>query len=71
MKAQVAAVAANPFVRDAWRRGQPLSVHGWIYSVQDGLLRDLETSVGGAAAAQRLVTGAARRPPRPRVGRYR
>lgn len=42
---QVAAIAANPFVEDAWRRGQPLSIHGWIYSIQDGLLRDLETSV--------------------------
>jgi carbonic anhydrase len=43
--AQVEAIAANPFVEDAWRRGQPLSIHGWIYSIQDGLLRDLETSV--------------------------
>ena len=45
VRAQVASVAANPFVRDAWKRGQALSVHGWIYSVQDGLLRDLEASV--------------------------
>lgn len=28
-------------VRDAWARGQTLSVHGWVYSLQDGLLREL------------------------------
>ena len=28
-------------VRDAWARRQPLSVHGWVYDVRDGLLRDL------------------------------
>jgi carbonic anhydrase len=32
-------------VLDAWRRGQPLSVHGVIYSLRDGLLRDLGLSV--------------------------
>ena len=44
---QVELLTANPFVRDAWRRGQPLTVHGWIYSIQDGLVRDLEASVSG------------------------
>lgn len=47
--AQVASLADNPFVRDAWSRGQALAVHGWIYSIQDGLLRDLETSISGIA----------------------
>jgi len=28
-------------VREAWARGQPLELHGWIYDVGDGLLRDL------------------------------
>ncbi len=51
--AQVEAIAANPFVRDAWRRGQPLTVHGWIYSIQDGLLRDLEVSVSAPVRAPR------------------
>ncbi len=32
-------------VRDAWDRGQELTVHGWVYGIQDGLLRDLQTSV--------------------------
>ncbi|HRO32093.1 MAG TPA: carbonic anhydrase [Brevundimonas sp.] len=44
---QVELLAANPFIRDAWSRGQSLTVHGWIYSIQDGLVRDLEVSVSG------------------------
>jgi carbonic anhydrase len=63
--AQVASVAENPFVQDAWRRGQPLSVHGWIYSIQDGLLRDLETTVDGREAALRLLDGDGTRAPAP------
>jgi carbonic anhydrase len=34
-------VCHTTIVQDAWRRGQPLTVHGWIYSLGDGLLRDL------------------------------
>jgi carbonic anhydrase len=34
-------VCRTTIVQDAWRRGQPLTVHGWIYSLHDGLLRDL------------------------------
>ena len=43
--AQVANVCRTTVVIDAWRRGQALSVHGWIYGLQDGLLRDLGVSV--------------------------
>lgn len=42
---QVANVCRTTIAQDAWRRGQPLAVHGWIYSLQDGLLRDLGLSV--------------------------
>ncbi len=38
---QVASVARTTIVQDAWRRGQRLSVHGWIYHLGDGLLHDL------------------------------
>ncbi len=38
---QVAHVAETTIVRDAWARGQSLSIHGWIYGLGDGLLRDL------------------------------
>src|SRR3954463_5544824 len=42
---QVANVCQTTIARDAWERGQELSVHGWIYGVQDGLLRDLKMTV--------------------------
>ncbi|HEY8492377.1 MAG TPA: carbonic anhydrase [Myxococcota bacterium] len=45
--AQVDAVCATELVREAWARGQELYVHGWIYDLRDGLLRDLELSVSG------------------------
>jgi carbonic anhydrase len=38
---QAVHVCRTTIVQDAWRRGQALSVHGLIYSLQDGLLRDL------------------------------
>jgi carbonic anhydrase len=41
---QVENVAADVFVQDAWARGQALSVHGWVYSLADGLIRDLEVT---------------------------
>jgi carbonic anhydrase len=41
---QVQHVCQTTIVQDAWRRGQPLEVHGWIYALQDGLLRDLHVS---------------------------
>jgi carbonic anhydrase len=34
-------VSQTTVVRDAWSRGQPLSVHAWVYGIGDGLLRDL------------------------------
>ncbi len=42
---QVRHVAESYVVRDAWERGQSLSVHGWVYSLHDGILRDLGVSV--------------------------
>ncbi|HSD86540.1 MAG TPA: carbonate dehydratase, partial [Kofleriaceae bacterium] len=41
VEAQVANVCHTTIVQDAWRRGQTVTVHGWIYSLRDGLLRDL------------------------------
>jgi len=43
--AQVANVCRTSIVRNAWDSGRSLSVHGWIYSVSDGLLRDLNITV--------------------------
>ena len=45
---QVVNVAQTTIVQDAWERGQPLTVHGWVYGLQDGLLRDLGMNVSGA-----------------------
>jgi carbonic anhydrase len=42
---QVVNVSQTTIVRDAWARGQKLAVHGWIYAIADGLLRDLELCV--------------------------
>jgi carbonic anhydrase len=42
---QVANVCQTTIARDAWDRGQELAVHGWIYGLQDGLLRDLGATV--------------------------
>jgi carbonic anhydrase len=55
---QVSNVCRTSIVRDAWARGQALAVHGWIYGLQDGLLRDLNataSSVADAAAAYRAA----------------
>ena len=46
---QVVNVSRTTIVQNAWQRGQELGVHGWIYSLQDGLLRDLGISVDSAA----------------------
>jgi carbonic anhydrase len=44
---QVVHVCETTVVRDAWERGQPLAVHGWIYDIRDGLLRDLGLCMTG------------------------
>lgn len=45
VEAQVANVCHTTIVQDAWRRGQEVHVHGWIYSLSDGLLRDRGNSI--------------------------
>jgi len=42
---QVRNVARTTIVQSAWERGQELVVHGWIYGLQDGLLRDLGVTI--------------------------
>ena len=39
---QVVNVCQTTIVQDAWSRGQDLTVHGWVYALQDGLIRDLQ-----------------------------
>ncbi len=58
---QVANVCRTTIVRDAWIRGSELAVHGWIYGLANGLLRDLQctaTSADSAAASYRAALAA-------------
>jgi carbonic anhydrase len=52
---QVLNVCQTTMVQSAWEEGRKLEVHGWIYSLQDGLLRDLAVGVTDAAGAQALL----------------
>lgn len=49
VKRQVRNVASDLFVQDAWARGQPLSVHGWVYALGSGRVTDLNVTVKGAS----------------------
>jgi carbonic anhydrase len=66
---QVRNVCLTTIVRDAWARGHALTVHGWIYSVADGLLNDLGCSISSAADTNEIHAAAvariaSRQPPR-------
>src|SRR5215468_2349180 len=51
---QVRNVAYDVFVQDAWARGQDICVHGWVYSLANGLVTDLNVTVGGREQIARL-----------------
>ncbi|MFZ9562009.1 MAG: carbonic anhydrase, partial [Burkholderiales bacterium] len=55
---QVANVCQTTMVRDAWERGQDLTVHGWVYGLRDGLVRDLEFSATSADESSLRYTAA-------------
>ncbi len=44
---QVSNVCHTTIVQNAWARNQALSVHGWVYSLKDGLIQDLQCTVTG------------------------
>jgi len=58
---QVMNTAHTTIVRDAWERGQPLTIHSWVYGVHDGLLRDLGITVSSfdeiAPKLERVLNG--------------
>jgi carbonic anhydrase len=54
---QVANVCHTSIVRDAWDRGQELAVHGWIYGLDDGRLRDLGTTIAASAEVEEVYRG--------------
>ena len=55
---QAANVCATTVVQDAWARGQPLTVHGWVYGLEDGLLRDLGFDVSEPAHVDAALAAA-------------
>lgn len=55
---QVLNVTQTTVVQHAWERGQPLAVHGWIYGLHDGLLRDLAISIAAPAQCQQVYRNA-------------
>lgn len=51
---QVRRVAATPIVEKAWARGQQLHLHGWIYAIGDGLIRDLGPQLSSIAERDQI-----------------
>ena len=44
---QVVNVSQTTVLQDAWQRGQPVALHGWVFGLSDGLLKDLVMTVAG------------------------
>ena len=51
---QVRNVASDVFVQEAWARGHDLRVHGWVYSLADGLVKDLDVTISRPEEIERL-----------------
>jgi carbonic anhydrase len=51
---QMRRIAQTPIVEAAWAGGQTLHIHGWVYGVHDGLLRNLCPSIASSAARDAL-----------------
>jgi carbonic anhydrase len=60
---QVTHVCQTSIVRDAWDRDQALQIHGWIYGLDNGLVRDLDCTVGGLDEARSQYSRAVAGPP--------
>ena len=61
---QVGNVALSNVLQDAWSRGQKVSVHGWVYGVKDGLLKDLEVTMSATEEVVDVFRAAFKRYPR-------
>lgn len=53
---QIVCVGETTIVQDAWERGQELSIHGWIYTISDGIYRDLRVSVSSMEELETMRT---------------
>ena len=58
---QAGNVARSTVLQDAWARGQKLAVHGWVYGLRDGLLKDLGVTMDGPQAVLEVPAAALRR----------
>jgi carbonic anhydrase len=56
-------VCRTTVVKDAWDRGQPVAVHGWIYAVKDGLIKDLDFCATADSDSTRVFENAVTRLP--------
>ena len=61
---QVGNVACSTVLQDAWLREQDVTVHGWVYGVHDGLLKDLDVSMRRGDEPRDVFTAALQRYPR-------
>lgn len=52
---QVKNVISDVIVQAAWERGQELSVHGWVYSLANGLVKDLNVTVSSPSEAENIL----------------
>jgi carbonic anhydrase len=61
---QVGNVALSTVVQDAWARGQTVAVHGWVYGLRDGLLKDLQVTMDRPEMVVQVFSNAIKRYPR-------
>lgn len=54
VRSQVTNVVHSKIVQHAWHRGQALAVHGWIYDIRDGILRDLNVTVRDMSGVEEI-----------------
>jgi carbonic anhydrase len=61
---QVGNVALSTVMQDAWSRGQKVAVHGWVYGLKDGLLKDLNVTMDRPQTVVEVFASAIKRYPR-------
>ena len=61
---QVGNVALSTVLQDAWARGQKVAVHGWVYGLRDGLLKNLEVTMNRPETVVQVFSAALKRYPR-------
>ena len=61
---QVGNVALSTVLQDAWARGQPVAVHGWVYGLRDGLLKNLDVTMDRPGTVVEVFSTAFKRYPR-------